>query len=231
MRIRLAAVLGACALVGLTGCGSSLSPDLHPGRAAVVGDQEITIADVDSHADALCEASRAQLAQSGAALSMASMRNEYLTVLTQESLARQYVEATDLDIRADYRAALKSLDQQLADPQNGVAPDQVDALRDYNSRIMYVQTVQRSLAGADSEAPSQAPSQADLDAGQQKLDEWAAAEGITTSTDPRFDLAGDGSTSLTVPVSDLAKLASTPERDEGAQQAYLDALPASQKCG
>ncbi|QIX27832.1 hypothetical protein ncot_15465 [Nocardioides sp. JQ2195] len=233
-----AVAVGAVAVLALSGCGSDLGPDLHPGQAAVVGDHEISMSEVDSRADAYCTALLPGLAQSEIALPMSSIRDELVSVMVDENLARQYAEANDIDVSDVYEANLAQLDQQLNDPTSGVSEENRGAIRDFNRMVIYSSSVQSEVGGSLSRGQKKLPTDQELAKGKQEIETWAQANGVEVSVDPRFELSGDDSTALSFAVSDTTKLAEVARAEVGKAQpdpkkitAYTDTLPASQKCG
>ena len=82
------AALSVAALAAVSGCGS----DMHPGQAAVVEGQRISMSDADSFADDFCELYRPVLKQQKAALAMSTVRALALDVLVRDELAHRYAE-------------------------------------------------------------------------------------------------------------------------------------------
>lgn len=239
MKVRTASAVavGAVALLALSGCGSDLGPDLHPGQAAVVGDHEISLGEVDSNAASYCRALLPSLAQSELALPMSSIRDELVSVMVDENLARQYAEANDVDVRDEYRSNMAQLKQQLDDPASGVDPKNRAAIRDFNSMVIYSTSVQAHVGSAAAQG-QQLSSEEQLAKGSQAIREWADENGVEVSVDPRFEVSDDDSSSLSFAVGDTTKLAaaaraevSKPQPDAEKIKAYTETLPASQKCG
>lgn len=232
-----AVAVGAAAVLSLSGCGSDLGPDLHPGRAAVVGEHEISLGDVDSGAEAYCSALEPSLAQSGLALPMSSIRDELVSVMVDENLSRQYAEANDIDVHEDVRAQMAQLNQDLNNEQSGVAQENRGTIRDFNRLVIYTSSV-RAAAGAAAAQGQQLPADQQLEQGRQEIDAWAEAHDVEISVDPRFDQSGDDSNSLSVAVGEVTKRAvaaraevSKPQPDAEKIKAYTESLPDSQKCG
>lgn len=237
MRIRptAAAAVSVVSLLALSACGSDLSPDLHPGSAAVIGEDTISISEIDDRAEAFCVSALPGLQQSDVALPMSAIRGEYVRVMSEEALARQYADSNDVDVKEDYRGRMDMIDQSLAnpDPSMGVPEELRPALRDYNSRRAYSGAVETAVGLVAAQEGGQQPTSPEEveGLGRQVIDAWAAEKNIDTKIDPRFDLDGKDSTSLSFAVSDLATLTLDPEPDAAANKAYLETLPAGQKCG
>lgn len=236
MRIRLAAALSTVSLLALSACGSDLSPDIHPGSAAVIGEHKISISEVDTLSDAYCTSALPGLRANNVELAMSVIRSEYIRVMSEEAIAHQYADAHDLDVKADFRGRLDMIDQALAseDPSVGAPKELRPALRDYNSRRAYVGSVEAAVGraelekGGNKEPLSQEAVQA---LGKKEIDAWAAAEGVQPEIDPRFDLDGKGTNAVSYALSAPAKMATDTDPDPEKYQAFLDSLPASQKCG
>lgn len=227
-----AVAVGAVSLLALSGCGSDLGPTLHPGQAAVVGDHEISLDEVDAGAEAFCAAVLKDPSRQWKAQPMSGFRTDYVDALVKEELAKKYAEAHDLDVSDQHRANMKSFEAQLTDERNNIPKEARSALRDYIGHVSYAQSVEYAV-GTDklTESGQQPKSEEDvLAAGEQVLVDWADEAGIEVDVDPRFDMVGDGSNALSVPVSDRALLPTDPKADQAKSEAYLASLPASQKC-
>lgn len=231
MRIRLSALIcaGALGALTLTGCGSDLGPDLHPGNAAVVGDESISIDDVDDLSDDLCGF---YSAVSGAPGSVAMVRAQVLTTKIDQAKAEAYADEFDIDARPYVRFLQKDFETRI-----GEAPledDQKDIVREFVSAGMYAQAVQIAV-GMDgrpipeNEQQQQQVLQAAATTGAQEVAEWT--ESLKVTTDPRYaEFSEEG---VNLDPAALSVSAANPDNaavPEAELQAAMAALPASQKC-
>lgn len=230
-RVRVAAaVLTGVALAAVAGCGAeSLSSDVHPGAAAVVDGERITVAEVDEMAEAYCDFVAARMTEDQA-VPMRLVRGASLDNLVRLTVAEQYAEAHDLDTRQarsllGREVAQQAEQQQISDDEREIFEKislQVDA-----SAIYLAAGGREALEAGETPAPDA------LDAGQQLVAEWAADKEITR--DPRFtpldaETYDVDAAALARPASDLAKLAGAFHPQAAIDPDYLAALPASQTC-
>jgi hypothetical protein len=211
-RLTSVAAVTVAALLGLSGCGGDLGPDLHPGTAAVVGDMKISLDTVDTKAKELCRFG-VESGQLESAVPMASVRSSYLQTVIDHELAQQFVEhigaADDPALTEQVRAARAETETQVASLDPGLRA----IFEEMSAKTAYISIV--SGLGGDDYAAFVKEADVVRDPRFPALD----AEGAVVST-------GD----LSVPVSDLARSSVQAETQE-EYDAYLAALPASQKCG
>lgn len=225
VRTRLA-LAGAAALIALTGCGA----DLHPGAAAVVGPDRVTLEEADDFAERFCDLNRPALAQNSSTVSMAEVRSVSLQIQVRDLLVRRYVEEHDVDPDAQFRTAVSGLDAEME--RFGIAEENVETFVQFRRMEEYARAV--LLAIGERERPGVAPEEA-LQAGSELFAEWEAEQDV--EIDPRFGRTDPqtgfqpGGEPLSVAVSPLAVLGSTPRDPEGTGSEYAEALPASQTCG
>jgi hypothetical protein len=211
-RVATAAALAVTGLLGLSGCGSDLGPELHPGVAAIVGDETISIDQVDEKAVELCDFGVASGQVTGG-LAMGSLRANYLQTVIDHELAREFLEEKGALEDPGVRQQLRVAKQQVAAQAERVEPEVRDIFVELGTMSSYISTVQQ-LAG----------------------EEFAAfVQEAEVIRDPRFPEQAApgqaaGSNALSVPVSDLARAAADPRTQE-EYDAYVASLPASQKCG
>ena len=212
-RVRTIAVLVASTALLLSGCGAG-----HPGVAATVGSDQITVRQVDDLAGALCLAS-------GPAQPTIQARNTALDVLIVSQLSNSFGTAQN----ASYDTA--RLDSELTSAASMIqAADESyrstfqEIIQDYVvGQLMLIDLGSKSLI-AQGQTPTDSTSQT---AGMQLM----LAAGIPVTVDPRFGtwkngavVLGDGS--LSVPVSSSAVAAA-----DTSSSGYADSLPAFGKCG
>ncbi|WP_156388821.1 MULTISPECIES: hypothetical protein [unclassified Nocardioides] len=233
MRIRLAVALsavsmGTVSMLALSGCGSDLGPDVHPGAAAVVGDHEISIDQVDARAREFCDFNLESLHAQKLEVPMALARSAAIEDLATEQVAEQYAEAHDLDLSEAKATLLPVLRKQAEDALNpkdaGAPPASEESIDEYvDLSLKPTASVIYLAAGMDTGLPA---GQKALDRGRSVVQAWGQELEITT--DPRF--TGD-SGQLSVAVSDLTAEALKFANGKSEGKAYLASLPDSQKCG
>lgn len=226
-RARLAAAVGGVALT-LVGCGTG-----SPGVAATVGEETITVAEVDRTAESLCAAYESDLlGQQGGPVPLSDIRFGALQLLTAGAQARQV--AADYDIEAggeDYTRELTDLersgraagldDQQVEDYATTLG---VNALA--LSVIDRIGRIELSGQGQDDPTVEEA-----TQVGQEAFNGWLSDNEVEFN--PRYGLSAEGGSltvadsALSVAVSDLATQGSA----EQADPAYAESLPDSQRCG
>jgi hypothetical protein len=231
-RTRLAALV-LLALATLTGCSG-----LHPGVAAEVGDQSITDTEVDGLAQDLCTTIQSQ---EGAAASARSSLLQYVVQsFVMRAIADQMADDSGVAPTDGYDAAVKQTKDSLAqipktDPEvNAHILDTLTAPQYFQDILGLVGAKDLTASGTASPSP-----QDSLNRGIALAQKWEADNGI--QIDPRFPDLSLGKDRFTqtedetaYAVSDIAKQASTEMAKQGSQdvdQAWVESLPASQKCG
>src|SRR5688572_19680496 len=97
VRRRLAvAVLASCS-AALTRCGTDLSPEVHPGAAAVVGDGRIPLDTVDDMAEGFCDWQESRTDGAPQKFPMAFLRAVFVDHLVQSEVLEQYADEHDLE--------------------------------------------------------------------------------------------------------------------------------------
>ena len=225
-RVPLAALAALGAALALGGCG-----DLPPGAAAVVDGTTIKGSEVTDLADAQC-AGIEKAAGSGQAQEQATPRKrlvqQALSLLMDVELSLKYGEKVDVSPRPAQVAATYS---QIA-PLIKTLPEEY---RDYTADVFHRWAEARDVLTqigqrATGQQETAANSQALINAGYERREPWLKQ--VEIHTDPRYGPAGVGwpggaDPSVSKAVSKYAKDA---DKDEPGQ-AFVSALPASQKCG
>lgn len=229
MRTRLsAAVVSAVAVLGgLSGCGSDISPDMHPGQAAVVGDEGVTLDEVDDLTDSICRGNEEALKSSGLVLPMAYLRSVSLDTLVQHQLLRQFAEGEGVDVGNSLELAKAQARPQSLEEDGSL---DADALKFYTF-IEFAKVVAGAV-GAE-EAGAGAPAEAAQQAGLEQFEQWRGD--VEVDIDPRFGTIDNQTGEFTAPggllsfgvSKSLPDAASVEEFDK----AYVDALPSDQRCG
>jgi hypothetical protein len=223
-RTRLLAVAAAGAALALSGCGQ-----LSPGVAADVAGTDVTVAQVDDLAGALCAVSAAQSQDAGGVTATRQVRTAALNRMIQVELALQLGEQEGVEADAGKVATqLQSVEGQLS----GVSATEKQVfLDDYRQVVTGAEILtelgRRSLQAGGTARPDD---QAALNEGGALLQDFAAKADV--EVDSRFGTFGDGqlgigSGSLSVPVSEEAKGGSAVQ----ITPAFASGLPASQQCG
>ncbi|NUR06883.1 MAG: hypothetical protein HOQ22_05495 [Nocardioidaceae bacterium] len=215
------AIAGAIAALFLTACSN------HPGSAATVGDESISVTTVDDVASALCAVqsgggSSQQLASRGA-------RQGALDVLISSDLSRQYGEAEGVvPDQEQVDAALSANEQNIkALPAEHRAIFR-DTLRNYaEGQLMLIDIGRQTLTA---QGKANATDQQAVAQGTKLRNAWAA-KNLDVSVDPRYGEFANGalvskSGSLSVAQSERATDGDSPDPSAG----WVSELPASQKC-
>jgi hypothetical protein len=220
-------------ILGLTGVVTAFvlsACQVHPGAAAVVGDQEISTQRVDAVAQALCSANRgaAQSGQPASDLPSRGARQGALRVLIDSALAEQFGQAKG--VHPDQEQVSAALAQN-ADGINALPADEQEAFREAlkeyaEGQLMVIEAGRQSLAAQGKSSPTDEEALAE----GEKL-RTAFAKHIEIDVDPRYGTYSNGSLrassgSLSVPVS--ARAFDGQSSDPSA--AWVAALPAAQKC-
>lgn len=203
---------------------------VHPGAAAVVGDQSISVDRVDAVAQALCSG------QSGAGMGQPvasrGARQTALAVLVESTLSQEFGQAKG--ITPDQHLVSQAVEQNQADI-NALPVDERPAFReavqDYaEGQLILVKAGRQFLA---SQGKTTADDRQALAIGQ-RLRSKFVDRSVDVSVDPRFGSWNDrtnslqsGSGSLSVAVSADAKAAAGSDSSTG----WAASLPATQQCG
>lgn len=224
MRTRLAALAGAGALLVLTGCGSDLGPQMHPGAAAVVGDERISIESVDELSSELCGF---YSKVSGSNASVAMVRAQVLSTKVSGLKAELYAEEFDLDSRAHLRAQKKAFEEDLR--KSPLSSTEQDAVREFVEPGMRAEAIYITAGMADAPAGDKPSRPTARENGAAAVAEWV--ESLDVSTDPRFAEVGAEGV-----VMDPSAISVSPDNPKGEPvppeelQAALADLPESQTC-
>lgn len=229
-KVRVVVGLAATGLL-LTGCGSSLG--IHPGSAAVIGTDTLSMDKIDSTTTLYCQAyvtssQQSSQQQSGPA-PMGLFRSYVAGSLSKRLLGQQLADQYDVQPASGYQAQVSQLQSALA----SVPADQRDAVIDVAASDAYLQNVQvavgQQLTG--NEGQSNADLKAALARGQVATQDWL--DHHEAVVDPVFSIAVDGGkftrelNQTSYPLSAFAS--------QGAQAtpdaSYVSALPAAQRCG
>jgi hypothetical protein len=223
-------MVAGLALLGVlvSGCGSL---GIHPGSAAVIGDDTISMSKIDSTTTLYCRAYLPQLQQAGQKLPMRYLRQFVAASLAQRALGQQLAAEYGVQPTSDYATQQAQVAQQFST----AAPDVKQAVLDVEGGDPYLQNVQvaigKKLLAASGSATTSV--KAALQRGQVASQDWLRSH--PSSIDPVFgqDVAGGAFT----PVYDQTSYALSPLAQAGVRSAsqpdptYTSALPPSQLCG
>lgn len=222
----LLALLGAGLL--LTGCGAA-----RPGVAAEVGDEQISIAEVDDAARAVC--SYVEDRGAGQPFPMRGVREALLAAMVDQAVADQIAGAYDVEPGEDYQTTLADIRSQFSATRT---QEQSDALVAFQSAAPYREAIVSAAAEASLAAEGVgSPTDDQLTARVTVLNaQWAADHELVI--DPRFGLTvADGAVdeaedaALAFALSSSAKTGSKKGSELNEDATYAQSLPRSQRCG
>jgi hypothetical protein len=210
------------ALTGLllTGCGSAA-----PGVAVKVGDQEITVRDVDAVTENYCTA----VGDLESEVPMGFVRQYVVQVLTLRAQASQIAEQYGVEPGSTYYNDVAQRQGTAGTKPEEVRADYVDVA----STPAYAQDILDQVGRIKLQDEGVADPTADqvTQAGIDVFDQWPDANGI--EIDPRYGLESvDGAltpvdTNTSVAVSDMATSGLETEPDP----AFAETLPLNHRCG
>jgi peptidyl-prolyl cis-trans isomerase SurA len=228
------AVVVAAGLL-LSGCGGSLG--IHPGAAATVGDQTVSMSTIDSTTTSFCRAyvKQAQQSQQGSsALPMGTFRAFVASSLAKRLLGRELADAYGVQPASGYQQQVAQYEQALA----GSPAAERDAVVQVAGADAYLQNVQIAIGQqlTGNTGIANADVKAQLQRGVVATQDWLNDH--EASVDPVFGVAVDGGKFTTgqhdqtsYAVSSLAR--GGVEADTGGQgppDSYTSALATSQIC-
>ncbi|HET7068251.1 MAG TPA: hypothetical protein VFI21_11690 [Nocardioides sp.] len=221
----------------LTGCGSSLG--VHPGSAAVIGDENISMSKIDSTTTKFCtfyvaqSHSQAAQQQSGP-LPMGYLRTYAATSLVQRALGEQLAAAYDVQPASGYQQQLSQFQGVLA----STPADQRDAAIALAGADAYLQNVQVAIGQklTGNTGSGNADLKAALARGRVATQDWLDDHDIFI--DPVLGVSVDGDGTFTsergqtsYPLSALAAAGAKIDGQQVPDDSYTSALPAAQVCG
>jgi hypothetical protein len=219
------------AVVGmlLSGCGGSIG--IHPGSAALIGDDTISMDKVDSTATLYCRAYLPQLQQQGQKVPMRYLRQFVAGSLAQRDLGQQLADAYAVQPTSDYASEQAQVAQQFV----AAAPDVKTAVLDVEGGAPYLQSVQVAIGEkllASSGNPT-TDTKVALQRGQVATQDWLHSH--SAIIDPVLgNVVSDGQFTASY---DQTSYAVSPLAAAGVASAaqpvpsYTSALPPSQVCG
>jgi hypothetical protein len=237
-RRRPASVVALVAAAGLllTGCGSSLG--IHPGAAASVGGETVSMSTIDKTTKSFCtayvkQAQSSQQQQSGP-LPMGTFRSYVASSLAQRALGRELAEQYSVDPAADYQRQVDQFQTALASSPAG----ERDAVVQVATAQAYLQNVQISIGQllSGNTGTTNADIKAQLQRGEVATQDWLNDHDV--SVDPVFGIDVDGGKftpghhdQTSYAVSALARGGVEAETGgQGPPSSYTSALPTAQIC-
>lgn len=239
MTHRMIAVVVICAVGLLSGCAG-----VRPGVAAQVGDETITVSEVNEVTDGYCRSFEPQLRGEGQVLPNSVIADFVVQNLAMAAVVRQMAEEYDVEPTAAYRAALTNVEQQAA-----VLPEEAAAARITIDPIAsYIANVLESIGRQElaAEGVAEPTSEDALARGRDLLSVWLAENRTDIEIDPQYQIElvdrqpEHVETGTSVAVSDTATTGGlthlfgseelSPE-DQERLTAFARDLPASQSCG
>ncbi len=218
--VRAGAVLGAVAL--LAGCGAA-----RPGVAAQVGDESISIAEVDDASVVFCEAYGT--ANPGNIVPMRVARSFLLASMVDRVVGDQIAAEYDVTPGPAYEQGVAQARASVA----SLPVDQQEAVLDQQVAGPYRQAVVQAAARKLLAQEGVIDPTGDQLQGRASLLETQWADTHPVEVDPRFSIVDDQgqltSDSLAFPVSQAAK--DGDQQDMQALGTYAQSLPVSQRCG
>lgn len=229
-RVRALAGLAVTGLL-LTGCGGTLG--IHPGSAAVVGDQTVSMSKINDTTTLYCKAyvtqsQSSQQSQTGP-LPMGSFRSFVAASLAKRALGDQLAQAYGVEPASGYQQQVTQLQQALASSP----ADQRDAVIDVAASDAYLQNVQVAIGQqlTGNFGQSNADLKAALARGKVATQDWL--DDHEASIDPVFGISVDDGAftaqreQTSYPLSTFASQGAQPQPDSD----FVSALPAAQRCG
>lgn len=245
MRNRKPLLVALVATATLTaGCAGGST---HPGAAAQVGDDTISMATVDSTAVDYCEASVGNYRANNLAVPMSMVRTWVLQSLVARTIADQMAAEYDVMAGSTYNREVSALRQRAATLEKSAR----EALIEVEAAGAYVQDIATASAKIElGRNGLEDPTSDELSAkASDMFAHWGDADGV--HIDPRFDVVfqdgtfapagGDGSLSQPVGraardaavIDDFLAAGAGPEQGDlqGKLVSYARSLPADQRCG
>jgi hypothetical protein len=226
-----AALATVAALGGLSACGTELSPDVHPGRAAVIEDgDDVTFDQVDELAGRLCTWQEPVLKQNKVVWPMAYVRSIAVDTLVVDQLVRRFGEDRGYDTQVAETYAKDRAVEQLTDPNDTSAKPDPNAL-EYVTYVELQRTIEKA-AGAQELGSTASEDEAQTKGAELFRD---FRKDVDVDIDPRFGTIDPVTFAFTAPVGSLSvpvgdTLADA--ADAGAfDQEYAGSLPPAQRCG
>ena len=222
---------GGCAVLAaltLSGCG-----DAGPGVAAKVGDETVTVADVDRLTDGYCKALEPQISAQGQVVPMRLVRTFVAGSLTLQAAAEQLADASGITRPDGYADQLKQVETQA----EGLPAAHRDDFVEVGTARVFVTALERQIGGRlllDEGNPS-ADDDQKVSRGREELVVWLGEHGVDINPRYGFEIKDgnivDVANDTSYPLSANAVAAGKFNASTGPDQTYSASLPASQRCG
>jgi hypothetical protein len=222
-RVMTAAAMGVAGLL-LSGCGSAA-----PGVAVTIGDQELSVREVDAAAREMCTALGDQFESQSTTLPMSFVRQGTVQLMTLRSQALQIADDYGIEPGTSYQNAVAQSRRTAASMPADVRDTYVELTsanalaNDIVNQIGEISLNDQGVTDPTTDEITQA--------GADLFNQWPDANGI--EIDPRFGLRSvDGvltpvDTNTSVAVGEVAKKGLATEPDT----AYAKTLPLTHRCG
>jgi peptidyl-prolyl cis-trans isomerase SurA len=223
----LAGVVAVAALT-LTGCGNP-----GPGVAAKVGDETVTVADVDRLTDGYCKSLEEQITAQGQVVPMRLVRTFVAGSLTLKAAAEQFAAENGITVPDGYPDRVKEVETQ----SQGLPAAHRDDFVEVGSARAYVTALEHQV-GAQlllNEGTPDANDDQKVSRGREELVVWLGEHGVDVNPRYGFEIKDgnivDVANDTSYPLSENAVAAGEFNSDAGPDQTYSASLPASQRCG
>lgn len=217
-------LVGATAALLLTGCGAA-----QPGIAARLGDDSVSLREIDSTAVLLCDAVEPQLKGDANQLSMRLPRAFTLSAWIERTIAEQVAAVYDVTPGAQYEASLAELERSVSAIEDKPREAYISASSAHSYRLAVLSQAAR-LQLHDEGLTAPTPDQV-TERGDAIFATWPDSHEL--QIDPRFGIAfvdgqlSDIDTGLSYAVSDVAKAGAAAD----PEAVYIASLADSQRCG
>jgi peptidyl-prolyl cis-trans isomerase SurA len=222
------ALVAVVAALTLSGCGNA-----GPGVAAKVGDETVTVSDVDRLTEGYCKALEEQITAQGQVVPMRLVRTFVAGSLTLQAAAEQLADENDITQPEGYPDQVKQVEAQA---ETLPAAHRDDFVEIGKARV-FVTALERQI-GAQlllNEGNPSANDDQKVNRGREELVVWLGEHGVDIN--PRYGFAikdgdiVDVTNDTSYPLSADAVAAGKFNASTGPDQTYSASLPDSQRCG
>ena len=225
---RYLAGVAVVAALTLSGCGNA-----GPGVAAKVGDQTVTVSDVDRLTEGYCRALEPQITAQGQVVPMRLVRTFVAGSLTLQAAAEQLADEQGITQPVGYADQLKQVETQ----SDGLPAAHRDEFVEIGAARVYVTALERQIGGKLllNEGTPDANDDQKVSRGREELVVWLGDHGVDIN--PRYGFAikdgniVDVANDTSYPLSADAVTAGKFNASAGPDQTYTASLPPSQRCG
>jgi len=222
------ALVAVVAALTLSGCGNA-----GPGVAAKVGDETVTVSDVDRLTEGYCRALQEEITAQGQVVPMRLVRTFVAGSLTLQAAAEQLADENGITQPDGYPEQVKQVETQA----QGLPAAHRDDFVEIGSARVYVTALERQI-GAQlllNEGNPSANDDQKVSRGREELVVWLGEHGVDIN--PRYGFAikdgniVDVTNDTSYPLSANAVAAGKFNASTGPDQTYSASLPDSQRCG